>query len=103
MFTNTRHDVIIRLAQCHSDSGSLFLSLDVRSREKLTVRVLNPIFCINNYIRRLLTLLLNCSLLFLFCLLEQIEVLCSRYEQYLLLLSTMYMYIDSLERRVAEF
>ena len=48
-------------------------------------------------------LLLNCSLLFLFCFLEQIEVLCSRYEQYLLLLSTMYMYIDSLERRAAEF
>ena len=42
--------------------------------------------------------LLNCSLLFLFCLLEQIEVLCSRYEQYLLLLSTMHMYINSLER-----
>ena len=31
-------------AQCHSDSGRLFLSLDVRSREKLTVRVLNPIY-----------------------------------------------------------
>ena len=41
--------------------------------------------------------------IFLFCLLEQIEVLYSRYEQYLLLLFTMYMYIDSLERRAAEF
>ena len=69
----------------------------------MTELVLNPIVYINNYIRRLLTLLLNCSLLFLFCLLEKIEVLCSWYEQYLLLLSTMYMYIDSLERRAAEF
>ena len=69
----------------------------------MTELVLNPIVYINNYIRRLLTLLLNCSLLFLFCLLEKIEVLCSRYEQYLLLLSTMYMYIESLERRAAEF
>ena len=67
----------------------------------MTELVLNPIVYINNYIRRLLTLLLNCSLLFLFCLLEQIEVLFGRYEQYLLLLSTMYMYIDSLERRAA--
>ena len=33
-------------------------------------------------------MLLNCILLFLFCLLEQIEVLFSRYEHYLLLLST---------------
>ena len=47
-------------------------------------------------------MLLNCILLFLFCLLEQIEVLFSWYEQYLLLLSTIHMYIDSLERRAAE-
>ena len=71
----------------------------------MTELVLNPIVYINNYIRRLLALLLNCSFnfLFLFCLLEQIEVLFGRYEHYLLLLSTMYMYIDSLERRAAEF
>ena len=69
----------------------------------MTELVLNPIVYTNNYIRRLLALLLNCSLLFLFCLLEQIEVLFGRYEQYLLLLSTMYMYIDSLERRATEF
>ena len=56
------------------------------------------IVCMN---RRLQALLLNCILLFLFCLLEQIEVLFDRYEHYILLLSTMYMYIDSLERRAA--
>ena len=65
--------------------------------------MLNPIVSINNYIIRLLALLFNYILTFLFCLLEQIEVLFSRYEYYLLLLSTMYMYVDSVKRRVAEF
>ena len=65
--------------------------------------MLNPIVSINNYIIRLLALLFNYILTFLFCLLEQIEVLFSRYEYYLLLLSTMYMYLDSVKRRVAEF
>ena len=51
----------------------------------------------------MLALLFNYILIFLFCLLEQIEVLFSRYEYYLLLLSTMYMYVDSVKRRVAEF
>ena len=65
--------------------------------------MLNSIVSINNYIIRLLALLFNYILIFLFCLLEQIEVLFSRYEYYLLLLSTMYMYVDSVKRRVAEF
>ena len=65
--------------------------------------MLNSIVSINNYIIRLLALLFNYILTFLFCLLEQIEVLFSRYEYYLLLLSTMYMYVDSVKRRVAEF
>ena len=65
--------------------------------------MLNPIVSINNYIIRLLALLFNYILTFLFYLLEQIEVLFSRYEYYLLLLSTMYMYVDSVKRRVAEF
>ena len=65
--------------------------------------MLNPIVSINNYIIGLLALLFNYILTFLFCLLEQIEVLFSRYEYYLLLLSTMYMYLDSVKRRVAEF
>ena len=45
------------------DYHNVILTAEFRSKEKLTVRVLNPIFCINNYIRRLLALLLTHSLL----------------------------------------
>ena len=43
------------------DYHNVILTAEFRSKEKLTVRVLNPIFCINNYIRRLLALLLRAT------------------------------------------
>ena len=51
MFPSAIYDVNVRLAQCHLESRSLFLSLGVRSRAisvKLSVQVFNS-GCIYNY------------------------------------------------------